>query len=187
MKSWPAGLEVASRPGVPRAFRPFAGWIASILVLTHWLPVRSQAGGFPQASQLGTTVPAADHSRQDAAPTPPKLNLRPAPPEPVDDTEITGSIDRIVIYLINDSNTDGSWGSPEWTKNLNILAGIGSQHAFRTAVTALCVSALIEASNPRNKLDDPAAVRLSIERGEQFLFRELPRVRRDRPMLIYNV
>ena len=30
-------------------------------------------------------------------------------------------------------------------------------------------------------------MRHAIERGEEFLFRELPQVRRDDPMLIYNV
>ena len=38
-----------------------------------------------------------------------------------------------------------------------------------------------------NKLSDPAAVRCAIEGGEESLFRELPLVRRDKPMLIYNV
>ena len=92
-----------------------------------------------------------------------------------------------MAFLLKDQNVDGSWGSPERTKDLNIIAGIGSHHAFRTAVTALCVSALIEVSEPRNTLVDPAAVRRAIERGEEFLFRELPLVRRDDPMLIYNV
>ena len=53
-----------------------------------------------------------------------------------------------MAFLLKDQNGDGSWGSPERTKDLNIFAGIGSHHAFRTAVTALCVSALIEVSAP---------------------------------------
>ena len=59
-----------------------------------------------------------------------------------------------MAFLLKDQNADGSWGSPERTKNLNIIAGIGSHHAFRTAVTALCVSALIEVSSSRNKLSN---------------------------------
>ncbi len=47
--------------------------------------------------------------------------------------------------------------------------------------------ALIEVSGSRSTLRDPAAVRRAIERGEEFLFRELPLVRRNDPMLIYNV
>ena len=90
--------------------------------------------------------------------------------------------------MLKDQNADGSWGSPERTKELNIIAGIGSHHAFRTAVTALCVSALIEVSGPAKQAVGPlTAVRRAIERGEEFLFRELPLVRRDEPMLIYNV
>jgi hypothetical protein len=77
-------------------------------------------------------------------------------------------------------NKDGSWGSPE-LKGVEITAGIGSHHAFEAAVTALCVSALIEVD------DGSERVRRAIDRAEDYLFRELPRVRRDSPMLIYNV
>jgi hypothetical protein len=167
--------------------RPFVGWIIGILALTLCLAVRAHAGGFPQVFQAGATERASDKSKHEPAPSPAKPNLRPQQPEPVDDAEIAASIERGVAFLLKDQNADGSWGSPERTKELNITAGIGSHHAFRIAVTALCVSALIEVSNPRIKLVDPTAVRLSIERGEDFLFRELPRVRRDQPMLIYNV
>ncbi|MGO9465207.1 MAG: hypothetical protein ACLQIB_28300 [Isosphaeraceae bacterium] len=114
--------------------------------------------------------------------------MPPRPAEPVVDGEIVAAIQRGVDFLIEVQNDDGSWGSPHRTKDLNILAGIGSHHAYRTAVTALCVSALIEvSSSSRSKLCDPVAVRRAIERGEEYLFRELPLVRRDEPMLIYNV
>jgi hypothetical protein len=114
-------------------------------------------------------------------------DLHPGAPEPVADAAITAAITRGVDFLLRDQNADGSWGSAERTKDLNIMAGIGSHHAFRTAVTSLCVSALIETSGPRHKLPDAGSVRQAIERGEDFLFRELPRVRRDEPMLIYNI
>jgi hypothetical protein len=166
---------------------PRVGWIICILVLTDCLAVKPQAAGFPQASGAGAAEPAADKSTQTDSPTRTKLNLHPEQPEPVDDGEITASVARGVAFLLRDQNADGSWGSPQKTKELNIMAGVGSHHAFRTAVTALCVSALIEVAGPRNKLLDPTAVRLSIQRGEDFLFRELPRVRRDQPILIYNI
>jgi hypothetical protein len=166
---------------------PRVGWIICILVLTDCLAVKPQAAGFPQASGAGAAEPAADKSTQTDSPTRTKLNLHPEQPEPVDDGEITASVARGVAFLLRDQNADGSWGSPQKTKELNIMAGVGSHHAFRSAVTALCVSALIEVAGPRNKLLDPTAVRLSIQRGEDFLFRELPRVRRDQPMLIYNI
>ena len=77
-------------------------------------------------------------------------------------------------FLLEDQRPDGSWGSPERTKDLNIIAGIGSHHAFRVATTALCVSALIELTrgNGGADLSRPDEVRRAIERGEEFL---LPR------------
>lgn len=107
--------------------------------------------------------------------------LHPDPPEPVPAEELVAAIKRGVDFLVQDQNKDGSWGSAERTKDLNIIAGIGSHHAFRTAVTAMCVSALIECRDER-----PEAQK-ALERGEQFLLAELPKVRRDDPMLLYNV
>src|SRR4029077_501089 len=74
-----------------------------------------------------------------------------------------------------------SWGSPALKGGVPIIAGIGSHHAYQVAVTAMSVSALIESG------DSSAAVVQAIERGEKHLFEQLPRVRRDDPMLIYNV
>ncbi len=112
--------------------------------------------------------------------TPP--NLHPSPPDPIRSEQLEGAIARGVEFLIKDQNRDGSWGSAERTKDLNIMAGIGSHHAFRTAVTALCVSSLIELDEGK----EPALSR-AIERGEAFLFEQLSVVRRDQPTLIYNV
>ncbi len=69
-----------------------------------------------------------------------KLTCTLEPPEAVPDGEIAAAIQRGVDFLLKDQNGDGSWGSPHRTKDLNILAGIGSHHAFRTAVTSLCVA-----------------------------------------------
>jgi hypothetical protein len=109
-------------------------------------------------------------------------NLHPGPPKPVTAEELNAAIDRGIGFLLKDQNRNGSWGSPERTKDLNIIAGIGSHHAFRTAVTALCVSSLIEVADLKRP-----AVREAVERGESFLFEQLSEVRRDEPMLIYNV
>jgi hypothetical protein len=57
----------------------------------------------------------------------------------------------------------------------------GAHQAFRTAVTALCVSALIEAGG-----SEPRVIK-AIECGEEFLFAELPRTRRATADAIYNV
>ena len=62
------------------------------------------------------------------------------------DDKINEAIDLGCTFLLHDQNSNGSWGSPTQTKNLNIFAPIpGSHRAFKLAVTALSVSALIEA------------------------------------------
>ena len=163
-------------------------WVgAVVLVIVPWIEASADEPR-QKPSEGGSAPSRAVAPKPDAVSTSErKPDLHPKAPEPVSDAEIVGSIQRGVDFLLKDQRDDGSWGSPERTKELNIFAGIGSHHAFRVAVTSLCVSALIEVSGPDGKLSDPAAVRRAIERGEEFLFRELPLVRRHDPMLIYNV
>lgn len=123
----------------------------------------------------------APGSDDGLAPEPAAAKLHPVEPVPVPAAELEAAIGRGIAFLLQDQNPDGSWGSPERTKDLNIIAGVGSHQAFRTAVTALCVSALIETGSTTPE------VQQAIERGEAFLFREIPKVRRNDPMLIYNV
>jgi hypothetical protein len=109
-------------------------------------------------------------------------NLHPGDPTPVPVEKLNSGMRRGIAFLLKDQNADGSWGSPTRTKDLNIYAPVpGAHHAFRTAVTALCVMALIETD------DGSDAVRKAIERGEAFLFENLPRVRRATADAIYNV
>jgi hypothetical protein len=110
-----------------------------------------------------------------------KPTPRPGPPEPVRPEKLESGIRTGVAFLVADQNKDGSWGSPSLKGGVPIIAGIGSHHAFGVAVTAMCVSALIDTG------EDTEEVRTAIERGEQYLFAELAKVRRDDPMLIYNV
>src|SRR5579871_2671845 len=77
-------------------------------------------------------------------PTEPPPNFRPKPPEPVPPEKLDSSIRRGVSFLVGSQNKDGSWGSPALKGGVPIMAGIGSHHAFGVAVTAMCVSALIE-------------------------------------------
>jgi hypothetical protein len=124
-----------------------------------------------------TSAPAPVPAKDKAEP-----DLHPKPPAPVPPEKLKAAIGRGVAFLLKTQNKDGSWGSAERTKQLNIYAPVpGAHQAFRTAVTAMCVSALIEVD------DGSAAVRKAIERGEDNLFAELPRVRRADSTAIYNV
>lgn len=110
------------------------------------------------------------------------VNLHPPEPKPISVEELEASIRKGVEFLLADQNKDGSWGSAERTKDLNIYAPVpGAHHAFRTAVTALCVMALIEAGGK-----SPAVLK-AVERGEDYLLRELGKTRRATPDAIYNV
>jgi hypothetical protein len=111
----------------------------------------------------------------------PEPNLHPPAPKPVPAADLEAALGRGVKYLLEHQNQDGSWGSPALKGGVPIIAGIGSHHAYQVAVTAMCVSALIESGD-----QSPGVVRV-IEQGEKHLFEQLPRVRRDDPMLIYNV
>jgi hypothetical protein len=160
---------------------------AVVLLVGTWVEVSADEPR-QQATREGSTPAQAGAPKPDAGSTSDrKRDLHPKPSEPVADAEVVAAIQHGVEFLLRDQRGDGSWGSPEKTKELNITAGVGSHHAFRVAVTSLCISALIEVSGPDGKASDADAVRRGIERGEDFLFRELPLVRRHDPMLIYNV
>ncbi len=95
---------------------------------------------------------------------------------------ITLAIRRGIDLLLKIQNRDGSWGSPHLTKGLNIYAPVpGAHHAFRNAVTSLCIAALIETAGERR------GVQKALERGEVWLLEHLPRLRRATPDAIYNV
>jgi hypothetical protein len=118
--------------------------------------------------------------------TPPTVNDRslpkPPPVEPPKRDAIEEAIRRGVAFLLRNQNKDGSWGSPELKGGLEIYAPVpGAHDAFRAAVTALGIAALIEVGG------DSEAVRRSIERGEVWLIEHLPKVRRANADAIYNV
>lgn len=95
--------------------------------------------------------------------------------------QIDKSIRRGVEFLLRRQNPDGSWGSARNTKAMNIYAPVpGAHHAFRAAVTSLCISALIETGG-----DDPKVVE-ALDRAEKWMCEHLPRLRRAEPMAIYN-
>jgi len=107
---------------------------------------------------------------------------KPPPVAPPAAEAVDAAIARGVEFLLARQNPDGSWGSARRTKGLNIYAPApGAHHAFRTAVTALGLMALIEAGG------DGEPVRQAIARGEAWMVANLPRLRRATPRAIYNV
>src|SRR5262249_36518942 len=134
------------------------------------------------ALALTMSRPSRQALAEVAAPAKPEADLRPKPPARLPPEELQAAIDRGIAFLLKDQNKHGSWGTATRTKGLNIYAPVpGAHHAFRTAVTAMGISALIEVGGDRSD------VRKAIERAEEYLFKELPRVRRAEPMAIYNV
>ena len=134
-------------------------WLA-ILVLLVLVPLAGAQGQLPLA---------------EAGP-------QPKPVEPVKPEELDAAINRGIEFLLKDQRPDGSWGSAERTKELNIFAPVpGAHHGFRAATTALCISALIDTGGQR---DD---VKPAIDRAEKWLLDNLPAVRRADGIAIYNV
>lgn len=100
-------------------------------------------------------------------------------------TEIENAINRGVAFLLKDQNKNGSWGSPHNTKALNIYAPnpVASHLAYRAAVTAMCISALIESG----QADKSPEAKQSLQRADNWLMQELPGVRRATADVMYNV
>lgn len=108
----------------------------------------------------------------------PKLEAVPMP----DADQFRAAVDRGVAFLLADQNRNGSWGTAQRTKDLNIMAPVpGAHHAFRMGTTALCLSALIEWEPYRSDVS-PA-----IDRCEQFVFETLPQLRRADETALYNM
>ncbi|MEM6654345.1 MAG: hypothetical protein AAF596_00950 [Planctomycetota bacterium] len=110
----------------------------------------------------------------------------PKPITPPEAEELQAAIDRGVDFLLADQRPDGRWGSAEKTKGLNIYSPVpGAHHAFRSAVTGLAVSALIEAEPT---LDSQRAARVAeaIDRGRDWMFEHSAGVRRANADALYN-
>jgi hypothetical protein len=100
---------------------------------------------------------------------------------PVPESDRAAAVVRGLDFLVKTQNKNGSWGSPTKTKELNIMADIGSHQAFRVGTTSLVLMALCENEKTRPELT-PA-----IKRGEEWLVETLPKLRRGTPIELYNV
>lgn len=104
----------------------------------------------------------------------------PHPITPPSQEAIKASIDRGVQFLVGNQNSDGSWGHVRH-KAFNIVMPIPSgHHGVKVAVTALCVTALIEAGEGRPGAADALA------RGEDWLLVNIPLVRQSATDIMYN-
>lgn len=164
---------------MPRLFSSVLVW----LVLAAGLVVAVPFGARAVACQEPVT-PSQEVNPQPAVPPRPlaEVGPNPLPIEPPTAAAIDAAIDRGVEFLLSVQNKDGSWGTAERTKDLNIYAPVpGAHHAFRSAVTGLCVSALldIQSRDPR--------VATAIDRGEQWLLENLPALRRATGDALYNI
>ena len=140
---------------------------------------------------FAVVLAASAASAQDQTAPAATTKLRPQTPRvdaisPLDPEALEQSIRKGVEFLVNDQNPNGSWGSATRTKQLNIYAHIpGSHLSYRTATSALCVSGLIEVGEEARQAipgGDEA-----LKKGEAYLLKMLPEVRRDEIDVLYNV
>ncbi len=132
---------------------------------------------------LAACIAAAPFSRAESepaksslVPSPPGTELPEATPERID-AAIRAGID----FLVQDQNTNGSWGGPTQTKGLNIYApGPGSHMAFRAGATGLALSGILESGDPRPE------VAATISRAAAWVIQEMPKLRRATAGVLYN-
>jgi hypothetical protein len=107
---------------------------------------------------------------------------RPQPVTAPPVADIDAAVGRGLDFLLKTQNKNGSWGSADIYRPGDIYAPVPQSHqAFRAAVTSLCISALIEVGGQR-----PEIIK-SLDRAEDWLFQNLPHVRRATPDVFYNV
>jgi len=110
-----------------------------------------------------------------------EVGPKPRPAPAADPATLEASIRRGVEFLLKRQNKDGSWGSARNTWGEDVYAPVpGAHHAFRAAVTSLCVSALIELDTKDIRVGE------AIDRAEAWLLEHLPTLRRATPDAIYN-
>jgi hypothetical protein len=126
-----------------------------------------RAGIFLWLAALASVCPAQTPKAKPVAP--PKAEA------------LEGAVRRGVDFLLQAQHPSGRWGAARRTKGLNIYAPVpGAHHAFRAAVTSLAISALLETGDKR-----PEVAR-AVDRGEAWMLKELPRLRRANARAIYN-
>lgn len=156
-------------------------WIVAIalLCLPAWADDKSAKQG-----SVPAPLKAEAAKYHDVTPTEATTGPKPKPIVPPTTAEIDRSIRRGVEYLLKSQHKDGSWGSANSSRPpfAEVNAPIpGAHQGFKAAVTAMCIEALLETGG-----NDPEVVK-AIDRGEEYLFKNLPHVRRPTPREMYNV
>jgi len=104
----------------------------------------------------------------------------PHPITPATQETIRAAIDRGVAFLVKNQNPNGCWGKARY-KGMNVGVSMPMGHiAMRTAASALCVRALIEAESKV-----PGAAEC-LQRAEDWLLETLPKVRRSSFQMFNN-
>jgi len=111
--------------------------------------------------------------------------------------QIHRSIGHATRYLIEKQNPKGTWGSARNTKNLNIYAPESSHDGFLAGTTALGLAALLETEALlKNKSAsvkaedcgiDPGVLAKTINKGEEWVLGNFPKLRRSSSDAIYNI
>ncbi len=146
----------------------------------------SRRGMFVLALLFGVQVALAHASGGEAAESKstssPRRVPRLDPVPPPSSAELESAIRNGIDFLLKDQQPKGYWGSATRTKGLNIYAPVpGAHQAFRAAVTAMSITALIETGDPRPE------VQASIDRAAEWFLDNLGHVRRATGDAIYNV
>ncbi|QDT57879.1 hypothetical protein SV7mr_03640 [Stieleria bergensis] len=158
------------------SWQPAQGPAACFLLIALLIGLPATANGQQADRETSDTETAAETVTVNGKPMPlPDVAM--ASPE-----TLQAAIDRGIDFLIKDQRPTGGWGSPTKTKGLNIFAPVpGAHDAFRIATTSLCVAALLEVAPQRAETQD------TINRGEAYLMKHLPTLRRATGDAIYNV
>jgi hypothetical protein len=167
--------------------------LAVFAIWAAWSLATANADQPPANTAPSQTEPAPASDEKAAAAAKVKLSPlattgpKPAPITPPEPAKIADAIDRGIQFLLEDQRPDGSWGSPEKTKGLNIYAPApGSHDAFRVSVTSLVLMSLVEARPMVAEAKRPA-VDTAIDRGEKWLIANIEKLRRASLDAVYNV